>query len=131
MVQNRKTSGNILRIVCAMLLVVLGFAHKPVSASPYETADLAIYALPDGSVASLCLADQDGKQGMHVDRGCEACRLASGITVPVAPGDHAEIVRHETAVSFIVAAERFHRLNFPPNAPPRGPPAVLFSSEAA
>jgi hypothetical protein len=128
---SRTQSSIMLRIACALLLVVLGFSHRPMSASAAEAAELALYTLPDGTIASLCLVDQDGKPIKHVDRGCEACRLASGIALPDAPTAHADIVRRETAVAYVFAAERFHRLNFPPNAPPRGPPAILFSFEAA
>ncbi|ANL38299.1 hypothetical protein AMC82_PD00955 (plasmid) [Rhizobium phaseoli] len=121
-----KTSGFALRIFCAMLLVLLGFAHRPVVAAP--VADLAMYVLPDGSIPSLCQSDHDGKPTKHVDRDCEACRIASSIVIPLPPGTAEVIVRKLETVTFAFAAERFHHLNFPPNAPPRGPPALPVSS---
>ena len=124
--KGRKTSGITLRIVCAMLLVFLGFAHRPFVSSA-QAQDLAAYVLPDGSIASLCLPDQDGKQGKHVDPGCEACRIASSAAMPLPPLDAGEIVRRTAIVTFVVSPERFHRLNFPPSAPPRGPPAIPVS----
>lgn len=108
-----------------MLLISLGFAHRPVMAAPVDA--LAIYALPDGSVASLCIPDENGKSGKHADHGCEACRIASSVAVPLPPVD-SEVISGEVAeLVFAFAPERFHRLNFPPNAPPRGPPAFPVS----
>jgi hypothetical protein len=125
--ENRKTSGITLRIVCAMLLVFLGFAHQPI-ASAAVAQDTASYMLPDGTVASLCLPDGEGKQGkQHADHGCEACRIASSVAMPAPPMDAADIAPVVAAVLFVFAPERFHRLNFPPNAPPRGPPAIPVS----
>jgi hypothetical protein len=109
-----------------MLLVSLAMAHKPAMSAP--AADMASYVLPDGSVASLCLPDQDGKQGQHPDRGCEACRIASSIALPAPIADAEDIELRSSAVLFVFAPERFHRLNFPPNAPPRGPPSFQVSS---
>lgn len=123
---HRKTSGITLRILCAMLLVFLGFAHRPFM-STASAQDMSGYVLPDGSIASLCLPDQDGKQGKHVDHGCEACRIASNIAIPLPPLEAEDVVRASVTVSFILAPEQFHRLNFPPSAPPRGPPAIPVS----
>ena len=131
MISIRKTRTVALRMLCAMLLVFLGFAHRPITASAAPLPDAASYALPDGSVASLCLPGQDGKQDKHVDSGCEACRLVSGIAMPEPSADAVPVVRRATAVLFVFAEESFHRLNFPPSAPPRGPPSVPVSFGAA
>ena len=70
---------------------------------------------------------RNGKPEKHVDRGCEACRIGSNVVLPT-PSDVSEAVSTDVAeVDFLVAPERFHRLNFPPNAPPRGPPSFLVS----
>ena len=122
----RKTLGVALRILCATLLVSLAMAHRPVMAAP--ATDMADYVLPDGSVSSLCLPDEDGKSGQHPDRGCEACRIASSIDIPAPLADAEEIRVGASEVLFVFAPERFHRLNFPPNAPPRGPPSFQVSS---
>lgn len=122
---NRKTLSIALRMFCAMLLVSLAFAHRPAMAAP--VMDMASYVLPDGSVSSLCLPGEDGKQDKHVDRGCEACRIASSIAMPLPPADAENITAGVAAIIFAFAPERFHRLNFPPNAPPRGPPSFQVS----
>ena len=131
MISIRKTRAVALRILCAMLLVFLGFAHKPITASAFQLPDAASYSLPDGSIASLCLPGEGGKQDKHVDSGCEACRLAAGIAMPTPPAEAMEIVRPATAIAFAFAIESVHRLSFPPNAPPRGPPVIPVSFGAA
>ena len=127
--KHRKTFSVALRIFCAMLLVSLAFAHRPVIASP--AIDMTGYVLPDGSVSSLCLPDQDGKQGKHIDHGCEACRFASNLAMPLPPTDAEGFSGEPRAAIFAFAPEPFHPLNFPPNAPPRGPPSFPVSSVMA
>lgn len=126
MSKHGKTSGVALRIFCAMLLVLLGFAHRPVASAPL--GELATYVLPDGSVASLCTPSEDGRQGKHVDPRCEVCRISSDIAAPMAPAVSQDIQLHAAVVTFAFVPERFHRLAFPPNAPPRGPPVLPVSS---
>lgn len=118
-------------MMCVMLLVFLGFAHKPIVASAAPLPVMASFVLPDGTIASLCLSDHDGKQGKHVDTGCEVCRLASSFAIPAPPAEVGEIVRSPTVAAFAFAAESLDRLNFPPNAPPRGPPSIPLSFQMA
>ena len=59
MTHTGKTSGIALRLLCAMLLVVLGFAHRPVSASAMPM-DMSAYALPDGTMPTICIPDESG-----------------------------------------------------------------------
>jgi hypothetical protein len=74
------------RIICAVGLLTIGFAHgKPAQAreglSPEE---LALYALPDGSVPVICTTDDpsDWQAEAHFKRKCEACRISSGMLPP-------------------------------------------------
>lgn len=124
-------AGIVLRIFCAMILVSVGFAHKPLDGSVATGPDMAAYALPDGTIASLCLPDEDGKTGKHHDNGCAACRISSSIALPHPPLDCDTTAHASSVVAFILAPEAFHRLIFPPSAPPRGPPAVPVSIATA
>lgn len=126
MSRDTKTAGITLRILCVMLLVFLGLSHQPF-ASAASAQDMASYVLPDGSVASLCIPDDDGKQGKHASHGCEACRIGSSaaLTAPLRVAE--KIVPVIAVVSFATTPERFHRLIFPPSAPPRGPPSIPVS----
>ncbi len=69
-----------LRILCAVALLSLGFAHKAPQGFAAQTQS-ATYKLPDGSFADLCVADAGV---VHVsDSGdCEVCRLAGAILLP-------------------------------------------------
>ena len=111
-----------LRILCAMLLVSAGLAHQPVMAKPLQVRDLAIYVLPDGSVADLCVPGDDGKPGKVMWHGCEACRIASSILVPEPPVDAAHIERTEIATDFAPVEFLPARVPLRPGATPRGPP---------
>lgn len=124
-----KTSSLALRLFCAMLLAALGFAHRPASAMP---ADISAYMLPDGSFPTICIPENGGsKPGKEMVQRCEACRIAAAVTLPSPPCESAEISPAGEGVAFAFTPERFHRLNFPPNAPPRGPPAIPVSFLAA
>lgn len=58
----------------ALASLGMGLAHKPVQSS--STPDLALYALPDGSLPVLCLTS-DGEGGGHAYSRCQACLLTS------------------------------------------------------
>lgn len=121
-----KTSSLALRIFCAMLLVVLGFAHRPLAAT--NLLAISAYALPDGSLPTICIpGDSDGKTGKDVGPRCDACRIASAAALPSPSCESADVAPTVERVAFAFTPERFHRLNFPPNAPPRGPPALPVS----
>lgn len=109
-----------------MLLVVLGFAHRPLAAT--VPLDISAYALPDGSLPTICIpGDADGKTGKDMGQRCDACRITSAATLPPPSCESADAAPASERVTFAFAPERFHRLNFPPNAPPRGPPALPVS----
>lgn len=120
-----KTGQVALRIVCAMLLVFLSLAHRPMIVAEAATDQFETLILPDGSVASLCLADSgDTKPAKHVDHGCEACRISSGVVLPTPFDGAGAIIRSASAAVLLPRPEQFRKLLFPPNAPPRGPPSV-------
>jgi len=87
-----KTIESVLRIVCAVLMLSLGFAHKPVQAAPVAAFDEA-YRLPDGTFAEICsehLSQNQSQHGKHKGGAilfCEACLLASSILLPTPLGD--------------------------------------------
>lgn len=85
------TAERLLRMLCAVVMLSLGFAHKPVVAvaAPVIALDEA-YRLPDGSFAEICAAHSDIEahaKGKTDHRGmiwplCEACLLAASILLP-------------------------------------------------
>ena len=77
-----KTSSLALRLFCAMLLVMLGFAHQPVAASAMPM-DMSAFALPDGSLPTICIPpDTDDQTGKDARPRCDACRIASVAALP-------------------------------------------------
>ncbi|RUM25506.1 hypothetical protein EFQ99_12225 [Rhizobium vallis] len=72
-----------LRMLCAVSLLLLGLAHQAPQAISAEGYDAAVYRLPDGSFASLCVTvkDDDGKTATFKPN-CETCRLSSSVILP-------------------------------------------------
>lgn len=81
--------GRLMRIFCAIGLILIGFAHKPpqiLTVVPFS--ELALYVMPDGSLPVICSAqmhDDGTRTGQIVTYNfCEAC-LLSGSALPPAP----------------------------------------------
>ena len=113
-----------LRILCAVALLSVGFAHKPAFAANVPSAlELAQYVLPDGTLPDLCLDGiVDGKEKHAAPVKCEACRIASSLLMPE-PADLAGVVlafRHVSPLP--LAEEALHPKRERPGAPPRAPP---------
>ncbi|MDX3928771.1 MAG: hypothetical protein QHC90_23570 [Shinella sp.] len=115
--------GAALRILCALAVLFVGFAHKTVDAARLSPLEIASYTLPDGTVPDLCVKNEAGPVKKHT-RGatCEACRIGASMLVPV-PSDLAGIVLPYRLVAdrpLVDAAGGGVR--FEPGAPPRAPP---------
>lgn len=117
------------RTLCALALLLVGFAHKPpvLHAQAIQAADLAHYALPDGTLPDLCLSLEEGRSHHPGDQsftGCEACRLNASTLLP-APADFSGepiLIQIGNVTPKRYAAD--HRQLFPANARPRGPPTA-------
>jgi hypothetical protein len=70
------------RFACALALMLVVLAQRPAAV---QAVDLSAFALPDGSVPSICVLGDTGKAGDAADAGCEFCRLASAILLPAPP----------------------------------------------
>lgn len=116
--------GSMMRIICAVLLLSLGFAHKPVHAQPLSDPTNSYYLLPDGTYAELCIEDVDhGKpQKSWLGSGCDACRLASGIALPAPPADIASRLAERSEVLFPQPLALLRGGAWRPGSPVRGPP---------
>lgn len=117
------------RILCAVALLFVGFAHQPVIATADEISpiELAQYRLPDGSLPILCITyrDADGKvHGKAYAPGCEACRIASAAMLPTPPSEICERLASARTETVVTRAEAFHRQLYPPNTGPRAPPLL-------
>lgn len=84
--------GRLTRILCALALILVGFAHKPPHVvTTVPASEVAAYTLPDGTVPMLCdlanLADDDHDHGpSQGPLRCEACLLSASTLAPPPPG---------------------------------------------
>lgn len=117
-----------LRIVCAIALVCVGFAHRmPAAYASPLTQERAAYALPDGTIPVLCTPQEDGsggKKGSLADKGCDACRLSTSTDLPHPAILEIPLMKRVRQAVLPVRFEAFTRQLFPPNAAPRAPPTV-------
>ncbi|MBZ9653931.1 hypothetical protein [Phyllobacterium lublinensis] len=114
-----------MRMLCAVALVFVAFAHNPVTAGSADQIDLAAYTLPDGTVPVLCLpgsGDQEQHKTAWHGTGCEACRLSASFILPVPPVSSGPTVN--PAQSLAVQRETIFvtRSLYPPSALPQAPP---------
>jgi hypothetical protein len=113
-----------LRLACVFALVMVGFAHRTVSAYPLE-AQMPVYQLPDGTFASICLDDHGTKPTGSKDPGCEACRLSGALLVPAPPCVAGLAIAYSHEVRVFERRQRLARALYPPNSGPRAPPIGL------
>lgn len=116
-----------LRIFCAILLLSLGFGHKPLHAKPSSDPASSFYLLPDGTYADLCIDSVDhGKpEKSWFGSGCDLCRLASGILPPCPPAEHASVSRDCSDIVFSVRVAPVDAAAGRPGSPVRGPPSLF------
>jgi hypothetical protein len=123
--------AKLVRIICAIALLCVGFAHKtPVIEPAIPLFELASYTLPDGTVPVLCLPSQDDSGTHHSHdggTGCEACRITASIFLPAPADSIGQAIVVAAEIQRPIRHEAFHRQLFPPNASPRGPPAGLIA----
>jgi len=118
-----------LRILCAVALVFVGFAHQVPAAAAGDLgpAELAQYVLPDGTLPTLCVTVTDkSDQGQHDkahSHGCEACRISASTLLPTPTDVAGAPIPFAVTVELPIRAEAFHRQLFPPNTGPRAPPS--------
>lgn len=116
------------RILCALALICVGFAHKPPVIDPraIPAQEISAYVLPDGTLAELCLPDvaADGKVKPHLfGTGCEACRLSGSVVLATPPRADGEVILATLDVLSPPLVEALHGRVFPPAAAPRAPPS--------
>lgn len=128
MIGTRRLTGGsgLLRMLCALSLMLVAFAHKPLvssaTASAYAEVNIAEYILPDGTLPELCL---DGEADTHHAAAgtCEACRIVSSVDLPAPMGGFVTN-RRLAPVDLAPAGQPADtRPALRPGASPRGPPS--------
>lgn len=79
--------SRIARIICALALILVGFAHQPPRIpTTVPASEMAAYVLPDGTLPVLCdLANLDDDDHSHDPGRCEACVLSASTLLPPPP----------------------------------------------
>lgn len=112
-----------LRILCAVALLFIGFAHQPASATAPTALELTQYVLPDGSLPDLCLNDRVDGKATHVTLvKCEACRIGSAMLVPVPADIEGVALVFRSVAAFPLVEEALPSRRERPGSPPRAPP---------
>lgn len=125
-----------MRVLCAIALLSVGFAHKPPALDVPGGIALSAhqYVLPDGSLPDNCLSLGGGQDdgGLTLGKDCEACRLSAVAALPGPVDTFGEPMPREKERAVPIRTEAFFHRLFPPNAPPQGPPSgVLVRAVAA
>lgn len=140
MSKKMKTIERFVRIFCAVLMLSLGFAHKPVEAAIPTAAFDESYRLPDGTFAEICFghaeqgssvdsAGHAGDASGHLDISgklfCEACLLASSILLPL-PDTETWLLTSFVWLDNILHSERFlPDTTVPEKSRARAPPVFI------
>lgn len=118
----------LVRMLCALSLLLVAFAHKPLTlsaaASAYAGVDIAEFVLPDGTLPDLCLTGEEDGTHHSLANHCEACRIVSSVDLP-SPFNGYVVIRLSAAAELSVPQDaRFTRPFLRANASPRGPPRI-------
>ena len=116
-----------LRILCAMALCLLGFAHLgPTLATPLPAVEYARYTLPDGSLPDFCQTgiDENGKEKPAPKHVCSACRFFWALLAPRRDSVGERLQGSLSPAVTVTAAPPANQVHFP-NSSPRGPPEVV------
>lgn len=115
-----------LRIVCAVALLCIGFAHMPPAVGQAQSSSLELthYAFPDGTLPVLCLPEGGPGGDAGLGKGCAACRLSADFALPMPQGMTAWLFPRLERGALPVQVEAPGRHLVPANASPRAPPAV-------
>lgn len=74
----KRSIGWAVRILCAVSLLMVAFAHRVNVYAP-DPVEMAAYVLPDGTMPVICMTGADGKPvTQHPDNHCDFCQIASG-----------------------------------------------------
>lgn len=112
------------RLIGALALILVAFAHRvplpPAGALP----DAQAYAFPDGSIPVICITGttEEAPQKAAHALPCDACLVAASILLPQ-PADFALPAFGSCEPNLPVAAAMdLPRGAWPPSAPPTAPP---------
>jgi hypothetical protein len=110
-------------VLCALALTLVAFAHRPVENAPrLSDPQIAAYLSFGGSLADLCISDDDGQDhAAHAE--CPACTIAKSLAL--APACLAPMGLVAWSNQRAAWPETLVLTGHGPRAPPaRGPPSI-------
>jgi hypothetical protein len=112
------------RLLSALSLVLVAFAHQPLDLRGPSIPDASAYAFPDGSIPVICVTLPGQKGDAQVTHGlpCGACLIAGSILVPTPAEISGPSVAPSCSAALAPAEPVIARSAFPPSAPPQAPP---------
>ncbi len=93
------------RVLSALALLFLSFAHQPVFARQITPSMAADYLLPDGTIGDICFGldgiDGKGHGSSHEAMApvCDYCRLSGSVLLPEPAGEGYLVIRSAFLVS--------------------------------
>jgi hypothetical protein len=96
------------RVLSALALLFLSFAHQPAFARQITPSMAAQYMLPDGTTGDICfgLDGVDGRDHGSSHQGlapvCDYCRLSASVLLPAPAGEGYLVIRTAFHVSLPV-----------------------------
>lgn len=111
------------RLLGALALVLVAFAHRPLPAVS-TLPDATAYAFPDGSIPVICVTSpgEDAPRDVRHGLPCDACLVAGAVLLPP-PADLDLPAFGKSATASPPAANlALPRAAWSPAAPPTAPP---------
>lgn len=117
----RQFAQNVMVLLLAVALGVLGFGHR---IALHDPVDLSAYAMPDGTLPELCHDGGTQDHGQKDQAPCPACRIIAAMELP--PVITLPPVQLEPVTVIWPEAALADASEHQPRAPPaRGPPITL------
>ncbi len=117
----RQFSQNVMALLLAVALAVLGLGHRM---ALHDPVDLSAYAMPDGTLPELCHDRGTAEHGAKDQPPCPACRIIAAVELPpIITLPPMQLVPVAVVWPDVALADAS---THPPRAPPaRGPPVFL------
>ncbi|MDO8982270.1 hypothetical protein [Cypionkella sp.] len=117
----RQFTQNVIVLLLAVALGVLGFGHRM---ALHDPVDLSAYAMPDGTLPELCHDGSAADHGAKEQPPCPACRIIAAVELPPVVALPSEQLEPVAVVwpDVALADASAHQPRVPPA---RGPPNFL------
>ena len=111
------------RLIGALALVFVAFAHRVPPATASALPDAAAYAFPDGSIPVICVTSPiEEPHGQGHALSCDACLVSASVLLPQPTGLALPTFGSSNPRLPIATANYLPRSAWPPAAPPTAPP---------